>query len=118
VVLRRSAVSRAIRGRVTLGVSDGTRTRDFLDHNQVLYQLSYTHHAYAEGPRPVQCSSVKCSGLSPKFRNQFAAAGGAAVRRRVEPSGRAPVSAPWCRAAICLTVAVSGPGGGTNSASR
>ena len=26
-------------------VSDGTRTRDFLDHNQVLYQLSYTHHA-------------------------------------------------------------------------
>jgi hypothetical protein len=27
------------------GVSDGTRTRDVLDHNQVLYQLSYTHHA-------------------------------------------------------------------------
>ena len=27
------------------GVSDGTRTRDILDHNQVLYQLSYTHHA-------------------------------------------------------------------------
>jgi hypothetical protein len=26
------------------GVSDGTRTRDHLDHNQVLYQLSYTHH--------------------------------------------------------------------------
>ena len=26
-----------------LGVSDGTRTRDVLDHNQVLYQLSYTH---------------------------------------------------------------------------
>jgi hypothetical protein len=26
-------------------VSDGTRTRDVLDHNQVLYQLSYTHHA-------------------------------------------------------------------------
>jgi hypothetical protein len=24
-------------------VSDGTRTRDHLDHNQVLYQLSYTH---------------------------------------------------------------------------
>jgi hypothetical protein len=29
----------------SLGVSDGTRTRDVLDHNQVLYQLSYTHHA-------------------------------------------------------------------------
>ena len=27
------------------GVSNGTRTRDVLDHNQVLYQLSYTHHA-------------------------------------------------------------------------
>lgn len=26
------------------GVSNGTRTRDHLDHNQVLYQLSYTHH--------------------------------------------------------------------------
>ncbi len=26
------------------GVSNGTRTRDILDHNQVLYQLSYTHH--------------------------------------------------------------------------
>ena len=25
------------------GVSDGARTRDILDHNQVLYQLSYTH---------------------------------------------------------------------------
>ena len=30
-----------------LGVSDGIRTRDILDHNQVLYQLSYTHHALA-----------------------------------------------------------------------
>ncbi len=27
------------------GVSDGARTRDILDHNQVLYQLSYIHHA-------------------------------------------------------------------------
>ena len=26
------------------GVDDETRTRDILDHNQVLYQLSYTHH--------------------------------------------------------------------------
>ena len=24
-------------------MSNGTRTRDILDHNQVLYQLSYTH---------------------------------------------------------------------------
>jgi hypothetical protein len=26
-------------------VSDGTRTRDRLDHNQELYQLSYAHQA-------------------------------------------------------------------------
>ena len=30
-------------------VSDGTRTRDRLDHNQELYQLSYAHHAAASG---------------------------------------------------------------------
>ena len=29
----------------TRGVSDGTRTRDHLDHNQELYQLSYAHRA-------------------------------------------------------------------------
>ena len=27
------------------GVSDGARTRDNRDHNPVLYQLSYAHHA-------------------------------------------------------------------------
>ena len=29
----------------TVKVSDGTRTRDRLDHNQELYQLSYAHQA-------------------------------------------------------------------------
>ncbi len=29
----------------SFGVSDGTRTRDSQDHNLVLYQLNYTHHA-------------------------------------------------------------------------
>ena len=38
-----SAIGRALR------VSDGTRTRDRLDHNQELYQLSYAHHAAASG---------------------------------------------------------------------
>ena len=33
---------RASRG--SLRVSDGTRTRDRLDHNQELYLLSYAHH--------------------------------------------------------------------------
>ena len=28
-----------------VGVSEGTRTLDPLDHNQMLYQLSYAHHA-------------------------------------------------------------------------
>ena len=32
-------------------MSDGTRTRDFLDHNQVLYQLSYTHHRVSDRSR-------------------------------------------------------------------
>ena len=31
-------------------VSDGTRTRDRLDHNQELYLLSYAHHACRCGP--------------------------------------------------------------------
>ena len=35
----------------TYGVSDGTRTRDHLDHNQVLYQLSYTHHRDSDASR-------------------------------------------------------------------
>ncbi|SPF03331.1 hypothetical protein SMA5143A_4103 [Streptomyces sp. MA5143a] len=43
-------------------VSDGTRTRDILDHNQVLYQLSYTHHDrrfIRRFPRPAE---KKCTG--------------------------------------------------------
>jgi hypothetical protein len=30
-------------------VSDGTRTRDRLDHNQELYLLSYAHHGAGRG---------------------------------------------------------------------
>lgn len=30
-------------------VDNGARTRDLRDHNQVLYQLSYIHHAEAIG---------------------------------------------------------------------
>ena len=30
-------------------MSDGARTRDILDHNQVLYQLSYAHHDCCAG---------------------------------------------------------------------
>ena len=38
-------------------VSNGTRTRDILDHNQVLYQLSYTHHR-----RKRACSDQSLAG--------------------------------------------------------
>ena len=30
--------------RISVGVDDGTRTRDSQDHNLVLYQLNYAHH--------------------------------------------------------------------------
>ena len=33
-------------GVLRIWVSDGTRTRDHRHHKAVLYQLSYTHHAY------------------------------------------------------------------------
>jgi hypothetical protein len=36
---------KAVFCRAFVKVSDGTRTRDRLDHNQELYQLSYAHHA-------------------------------------------------------------------------
>ena len=55
-----------------LGVSDGARTRDILDHNQVLYQLSYTHHT--SGPKTASRTmlrSVKCTGRRLARRNQF-----------------------------------------------
>ncbi len=34
-----------IRGLLLSRVANGSRTRDLLDHNQALYQLSYSHHA-------------------------------------------------------------------------
>ncbi|GAA2923214.1 hypothetical protein GCM10020221_19150 [Streptomyces thioluteus] len=55
----------------SIRVSNGTRTRDILDHNQVLYQLSYTHHVRRLFP----CfppAEKKCTGsggvLAPGFR--------------------------------------------------
>jgi hypothetical protein len=85
-------------------VSDGTRTRDFLDHNQVLYQLSYTHHGRTDPRR------VKCTGPADGEGNAHSGSGGG--------SGTAPVSLPWWRRATVRAVPLSGPGGGTNTASR
>ena len=47
----------------TVGVADGTRTRDSQDHNLVLYQLNYSHHCCGLG-YPI-CSVVD---LSPSTR--------------------------------------------------
>ena len=38
-------MSKPLTKQPSVKVSDGTRTRDRLDHNQELYQLSYAHQA-------------------------------------------------------------------------
>ena len=56
-------------------VSDGTRTRDRLDHNQELYQLSYAHHAMRE-------ESSDASGLIALLAGQLPFCQGQALARR------------------------------------
>jgi hypothetical protein len=49
---------------LSYGVSDGTRTRDRLDHNQELYLLSYAHQ---DGPlvrRPTNLAVADCPAIS------------------------------------------------------
>ncbi len=92
-------------------MSDGTRTRDILDHNQVLYQLSYTHHDRLLTlcrPRPAE---KKCTGSEGVLAHGFSLA------------VRGPLPAPYwagstCFAAIAFAVSESGPGCGTKTASR
>lgn len=64
-------------------VSDGTRTRGILDHNQVLYQLSYTHHDRKRFtwsfPRPAE---KKCTGSEGVLAHDFR---GAPPRGPVQP---------------------------------
>jgi hypothetical protein len=82
------------------GVSDGTRTRDIRDHNQVLYQLSYTHHGSPTPPRrPGEQRKCTCS-------------------QAVLSSGPMPVSEPPNSWARTLASADAGPGEGTNTAAR
>jgi hypothetical protein len=54
------------------GVSEGTRTLDPLDHNQMLYQLSYTHH----GPTTeiVEPSQSTVSAVAPSTARAAACA--------------------------------------------
>ena len=86
-------------------MSDGTRTRDVLDHNQVLYQLRYTHHA--NGPNMFLDHTVQ--------REVYRAGVGGGNQFWL---GTTPVSAPRTRSAISFDVVLSGPGSGTNTASR
>lgn len=39
-------------------VNDGARTRDILDHNQVLYQLSYIHRDDLMRPRSASVAGI------------------------------------------------------------
>lgn len=72
-------------------MSDGARTRDILDHNQVLYLLSYTHH------RPGKRASEKCTP---------------------NPLPREPVP-DYCNAdAAALAASESGPGWATRMVAR
>ena len=44
-------------------MADGTRTRDSQDHNLVLYQLNYSHHAVA-CPRAGEALSILAALVS------------------------------------------------------
>lgn len=88
-------------------MSDGTRTRDILDHNQVLYQLSYTHHDRLSeecSPRPAEKKSTGSEGV---LAHRFSRGPRGGYR-----AGRT------CLAAIAFAVSESGPGCGTKMASR
>lgn len=85
-------------------MSDGTRTRGILDHNQVLYQLSYTHHARQLDFVVSLPAEKKCTGSEGVLAHGFPG--------RCQPAGST------CFAAMVLAVSESGPGCGTNTASR
>ena len=60
-------------------MSDGFRTRDLLDHNQVLYQLSYAHHLRGNLvvtllPAILACPPERFSGGYPRWRSCTSAA--------------------------------------------
>ena len=98
-------------------MSDGARTRDILDHNQVLYQLSYTHHA----PRDPEACAARyilavlggCFGHTGADGSTEASVAGCstAAEASVAP---APATC-W---ASFLAVVESGPGLGTKTAAR
>ena len=88
-------------------MSDGTRTRDILDHNQTLYQLSYTHQVF-EPPWRLQAGQKHSrSGRGRRF----------GVAGPTPGRSTGDYCTVW-RAPADLAVTLSGPGGGTKSVSR
>lgn len=85
-------------------MSDGTRTRGILDHNQVLYQLSYTHHARQLDFVVSLPAEKKCTGSEGVLAHAF--------------PGPRQLLGSTCFAAMVLAVSESGPGCGTKTASR
>lgn len=85
-------------------MSDGTRTRGILDHNQVLYQLSYTHHARQLDFVVSLPAEKKCTGSGGVLAHGF--------------PGRRQAPGSTCFAAMVRAVSESGPGCGTKTASR
>jgi hypothetical protein len=96
-------------------VSDGARTRDILDHNQVLYQLSYTHHEPPAGPAGTsQGIGVHGTGTGRPRRTTFRQSA-ALAEAGAAAGSEGPTSYV---AASALAASVSGPGCGTNTAAR
>ena len=92
------------------GVSDGARTRDTQDHNLVLYQLSYTHHA--RGPGPGNGSKTTGDGQPSD------AAGGGGASDPASPEASRSANDPTTSAAAACAASLFGPGAGTNSVRR
>ena len=78
-------------------MSDGTRTRDFLDHNQVLYQLSYTHRV--------------ATSRSRRRERAYRA-------RPLDPIGVRQATGGAREAATAWASSLVGPGGGTKRVLR
>lgn len=69
-------------------VSNGTRTRDILDHNQVLYHLSYTHHVRAFPTGREKVYRVREGARALISRRGVAAPGGAVTSAFSRGAGR------------------------------
>jgi hypothetical protein len=109
--------SQAPQARLSSGeVADGTRTHDHLDHNQGLYQLSYSHRAGIRiaGPRRDACSGGYTMGAAKPRRTSrvevAANAGFAGVRHCGYPAARQAAANHHGRAKRCRICRGSAPG--------